>query len=203
MLALRRVAALRSVPALGRMYAAASTVGTRVEHAKNALCNADAVCFDEPLSADYCYERVALAPDPLKGFIVREKKGAKRLQGFVLFHEFCGLAKSLVFDSRDPAALFGSYGSDGSVQRVFHRGNDIRTPLDLVKATDLVAEASATEEHDRLKDDDGDLADTLTKSPRETRDAPRKDMFGGARPASCFGPRRRRRGPGTPSTRER
>ena len=47
MLALRRVAALpRSVPALGRMYAAASTVGTRVEHAKNALCNADAVCFD-------------------------------------------------------------------------------------------------------------------------------------------------------------
>ena len=25
----------------------------------------------------------------------------------------------------------------------------------------------------------GDLADTLTKSPRETRDAPRKDMFGG------------------------
>jgi len=28
------------------MYAAASTVGTRVEHAKNALCNADAVCFD-------------------------------------------------------------------------------------------------------------------------------------------------------------
>ena len=63
-----------------------------------------------------------------------------------------------------------------------------------MKATDLVAEASATEEQDRLKDDDGDLADTLTKSPRETRDAPRKDMFGGARPASCFGPRRRRRG---------
>jgi hypothetical protein len=184
----------------------------RRQHLKS---NPEAVCFDEPLSADYCYERVALAPDPLKGFIVREKKGAKRLQGFVLFHEFCGLAKSLVFDSRDPAALFGSYGSDGSVQRVFHRGNDIRTPLDLVKATDLVAEASATEEHDRLKDDDGDLADTLTKSPRETRDAPRKDMFGGARPASCFGPRRRRRGPrhragvsprdapGAPSTRER
>jgi hypothetical protein len=163
----------------------------RRQHLKS---NPDADRFDEPLSADYCYERVALAPDPLKGFIVREKKGAKRLQGFVLFHEFCGLAKSLVFDSRDPAALFGSYGSDGSVQRVFHRGNDIRTPLDLVKATDLVAEASATEEQDRLKDDDGDLADTLTKSPRETRDAPRKDMFGGARPASCFGPRRRRRG---------
>ena len=125
----------------------------RRQHLKS---NPDADRFDEPLSADYCYERVALAPDPLKGFIVREKKGAKRLQGFVLFHEFCGLAKSLVFDSRDPAALFGSYGSDGSVQRVFHRGNDIRTPLDLVKATDLVAEASATEEHDRLKDDDGD-----------------------------------------------
>jgi len=148
----------------------------RRQHLKN---NPDAVCFDEPLSADYCYERVALAPDPLKGFIVREKKGAKRLQGFVLFHEFCGLAKSLVFDSRDPAALFGSYGSDGSVQRVFHRGNDIRTPLDLVKATDLVAEASNEDEVDRSKDDDGDLADTLTKSPRETRDAPRKDMFGG------------------------
>ena len=46
MLALRRVAALRSVPALGRMYAAASTMGTRVEHAKHALRNADAVCFD-------------------------------------------------------------------------------------------------------------------------------------------------------------
>ena len=164
----------------------------RRQHLKN---NPDAVCFDEPLSADYCYERVALAPDPLKGFIVREKKGAKRLQGFVLFHEFCGLAKSLVFDSRDPAALFGSYGSDGSVQRVFHRGNDIRTPLDLVKATDLVAEASNEDEVDRSKDDDGDLADTLTKSPRETRDAPRKDMFGGAWPASYFGPRRRRRGP--------
>ena len=168
--------------------------------------NPDADRFDEPLSADYCYERVALAPDPLKGFIVREKKGAKRLQGFVLFHEFCGLAKSLVFDSRDPAALFGSYGSDGSVQRVFHRGNDIRTPLDLVKATDLVAEASATEEHDRLKDDDGDLADTLTKSPRETRDAPRKDMFGGARPASCFigadaSRSRREDATGTPSPR--
>jgi hypothetical protein len=148
----------------------------RRQHLKN---NPDAVCFDEPLSADYCYERVALAPDPLKGFIVREKKGAKRLQGFVLFHEFCGLAKSLVFDSRDPAALFGSYGSDGSVQRVFHRGNDIRTPLDLVKATDLVAEASNEDEVDRSKDDDGDLADTLTKQPRETRDAPRKDMFGG------------------------
>ena len=42
----RPVAALRSVPALGRMYAAASTMGTRVEHAKHALRNADAVCFD-------------------------------------------------------------------------------------------------------------------------------------------------------------
>jgi len=43
---LRPVAALRSVPALGRMFAAASTMGTRVEHAKHALRNADAVCFD-------------------------------------------------------------------------------------------------------------------------------------------------------------
>merc|ERR1719424_1800663 len=39
----RPVAALRSVPALGRMYAAASTMGTRAEHAQR---NADAVCFD-------------------------------------------------------------------------------------------------------------------------------------------------------------
>ena len=139
----------------------------------------EAQCFDEPLSADYCYERVALAPDPLKGFVVREKRAPKRLQGFVLFHEFCGLAKSLVFDSRDPAALFGSYGLDGSVQRVFHRGNDIRTPLDLVKATDLVAEESALKEIDRQKDRDGALAEALTKSPRESRAAPRKDMFGG------------------------
>ena len=71
------------------------------------------------------------------------------------------------------------------MQRVFHRGNDIRTPLDLVKATDLVAEASNEDEVDRSKDDDGDLADTLTKSPRETRDAPRKDMFGGGEAAGA------------------
>ena len=50
----------------------------RRQHLKS---NPDADRFDEPLSADYCYERVALAPDPLKGFIVREKKGAKRPPG--------------------------------------------------------------------------------------------------------------------------
>jgi len=122
------------------------------EAARRAQIRRDptAVTYAEPLSSDYLYERVALAPSPPRGYACRERGGQRRLQGFILVTEFATFSRSLRFDGAHAAATFGTYsecagsggGGDAPSRKSAARPKATASAAEIVRSADAVALAS-------------------------------------------------------------
>ena len=134
--------------------------------------DASARVYDEPLCADYVYERVALAPGPLgpTGFVAWHR-ATRKMQGFVVLCEFCTFSRSLKWDSRHAAALAGSFEQGGATMQARRkaacppRGTSV---AECVSAAERVAVASSVAALKRCVDE-GALSDKLQREPSEPR----------------------------------
>ncbi|KAJ1451678.1 hypothetical protein M885DRAFT_529095 [Pelagophyceae sp. CCMP2097] len=154
------------------------------EAARRAALRRDASArlYDEPLSADYVYERVALAEGEPRGLVAREAGENGRLQGFVVVVDFCTFSKTLRWDSRHVAALAGTFDwSHGAAQARRRASCPPRgtTAAECLAAAEKLAKVSADHELRRRVDVTGELADCLAaEASRACGPNPMSEVYG-------------------------